>query len=92
MAAVDVATAQRALDLIKVEYSELPAYFTADAARAEGAVLLHDDKPGNIERDVEFDLGDVDKGMAEADLVRADSPFLATQVAQMLERNRARVH
>jgi 4-hydroxybenzoyl-CoA reductase subunit alpha len=70
VAAVDVATAQRALDLIKVEYSELPAYFTADAARAEGAVLLHDDKPGNIERDVEFDLGDVDKGMAEADLVR----------------------
>ncbi|MFP6772653.1 MAG: molybdopterin cofactor-binding domain-containing protein, partial [Alphaproteobacteria bacterium] len=70
VAAVDVATAQRALDLIKVEYDELPAYFTADAARAEGAVLLHADKPGNIERDVEFDLGDVDAGMAEADLVR----------------------
>lgn len=70
VAAVDVATAQRALDLIKVEYAELPAYFTADAARAEGAVLLHEDKPGNIERDVEFDLGDVDAGMAEADLVR----------------------
>lgn len=70
VAAVDVATAQRALDLIKVEYAELPAYFTAEAARAEGAVLLHEDKPGNIERDVEFDLGDVDAGMAEADLVR----------------------
>ncbi len=70
VAAVDVATAQRALDLIKVEYAELPAYFTAEAARAEGAVLLHDDKPGNIERDVEFDLGDVDAGMAEAYLVR----------------------
>ncbi len=70
VAAVDVATAQRALDLIKVEYDELPAYFTADAARAEGAVLLHADKPGNIERDVEFDLGDVDAGMAEAYLVR----------------------
>jgi len=70
VAAVDVATAQRALDLIKVEYAELPAYFTAEAARAEGAVLLHEDKPGNIERDVEFDLGDVDAGLAEADLVR----------------------
>ncbi len=70
VAAVDVATAQRALDLIKVEYAELPAYFTAEAARAEGAVLLHEDKPGNIERDVEFDLGDVDAGMAEAYLVR----------------------
>ena len=70
VAAVDVATAQRALDLIDVTYDELPAYFTADEARAPGAVLLHDDKPGNIERDVEFDLGDVDKGFAEADLVR----------------------
>lgn len=70
VAAVDVATAQRALDLIKVEYAELPAYFTAVAARAEGAVLLHENKPGNIERNVEFDLGDVDAGMAEADLVR----------------------
>ncbi|MFP6746706.1 MAG: 4-hydroxybenzoyl-CoA reductase subunit alpha, partial [Alphaproteobacteria bacterium] len=70
VAAVDVATAQRALDLIEVAYEELPAYFTAEAARAEGAVLLHQDKPGNIERDVEFDLGDVDQDLAEADLVR----------------------
>ncbi|MBT3534044.1 MAG: 4-hydroxybenzoyl-CoA reductase subunit alpha, partial [Rhodospirillaceae bacterium] len=70
VAAVDVATAQRALDLIEVTYEELPAYFTAEAARAEGAVQLHEEKPGNIERDVEFDLGDVDKGLAEADLVR----------------------
>ena len=34
VAAVDVATAQRALDLIDVTYEELPAYFTADEARA----------------------------------------------------------
>ena len=32
VAAVDVETARRALTLIKVEYEELPAYFTADAA------------------------------------------------------------
>ncbi|NQV58667.1 MAG: 4-hydroxybenzoyl-CoA reductase subunit alpha, partial [Alphaproteobacteria bacterium] len=70
VAAVNVATAQQALDLIDVTYEELPAYFTADEARAEGAMKLHDDKPGNIEREVDFDLGDVDAGMAEADLVR----------------------
>jgi 4-hydroxybenzoyl-CoA reductase subunit alpha len=32
-------------------------------------VLLHDNKPGNIERQVEQDFGDVDAGFAAADLV-----------------------
>ncbi len=82
VAAVDVATAQRALDLIQVTYEELPAYFTAEAARAEGAVQLHEDKPGNIERDVEFDLGDVDKDLAEADLVR-DIEVQCAEVCQV---------
>ncbi len=70
VAAADVATAQKALDLIEVSYEELPAYFTAEEARAEDAMLLHDNKPGNLEREVEFDLGDVDEDMAAADLVR----------------------
>ena len=70
VAAIDVATAQKALDLIEVTYEELPAYFTAAQARSKDAILLHDNKPGNIEREVEFDLGEVDEGMAAADLVR----------------------
>jgi 4-hydroxybenzoyl-CoA reductase subunit alpha len=82
VAAVDVATAQAALDLIEVEYDELPAYFTAAAARADGALLLHDDKPGNIERDVHFDLGDVDGGFAAADLVKEVS-FHCAEVCQV---------
>ena len=69
VAAVDVATAQAALDLIEVEYRELPAYFTAAAARAEDAVALHDERPGNIEREVHFELGDPEAGFAAADLV-----------------------
>ena len=32
-------------------------------------MLLHDDKPGNLERRVEQDFGDVDAGFAAADLV-----------------------
>ena len=73
VAADDIATAQRALDLIEIVYDELPAYFTAEAARAEGAVQLHEEKPGNIEREVDFELGDVAAGFAEADLVRAQT-------------------
>jgi len=82
VAAVDVETAQRALDLIEVEYDELPAYFTAADAQAEDAMLLHDDKPGNIERAVDFDLGDVDAGFAEADLVR-EIDFHCNEVCQV---------
>jgi 4-hydroxybenzoyl-CoA reductase subunit alpha len=82
VAAVDVQTAQKALDLIKVEYEELPAYFSAEDARAPDAMLLHDERPGNIERDVEFDLGDVDAGMAEADLVR-ELDFHCAEVCQV---------
>jgi len=70
VAAVDDRTAVEALKRIKVRVNELPAYFSADAARAPGAIDLHEYRPGNIERDVHFELGDVPKGFAEADLVR----------------------
>src|SRR6267142_4482802 len=52
VAAVDDATARRALSLIKLTVRELPGYFTAKAALAPDAVTLHARKPRNIERDV----------------------------------------
>lgn len=73
VAAVDVETAAEALDLIEIEYEELPAYFNAAAARAGDAMRLHDDKPGNIERDVHFELGDVAGQFAMADLVHEET-------------------
>lgn len=69
VAAVDDATAQKALDLIKLNVRELPAYFTSSAAMADEAVDLHEHKPGNLERDVFFELGDVEQGFADAALV-----------------------
>jgi 4-hydroxybenzoyl-CoA reductase subunit alpha len=82
VAARDVATAQRALDLIDVEYDELPAVFTADEARAEDAVQLHDERPGNLERAPEFEIGDVDAGFAKADLVR-ERTFQLGEICQV---------
>ncbi len=73
VAAVDAGTAARALDLIEVEYEELPAYFSAAAARAGDALRLHDDKPGNVEREVHFEIGDMAGGFAAADLVREET-------------------
>jgi len=70
VAADDERTARAALALIEVEYKTLPAYFSAKAARAPDAVLLHADKKGNLEREVEHDFGDVKAGFASADLVR----------------------
>ncbi|MCB1981838.1 MAG: xanthine dehydrogenase family protein molybdopterin-binding subunit, partial [Rhodoferax sp.] len=53
VAADDIDTAEAALAAVEVEIEALPAYFDAEAARAEDAVRLHDNKPGNVERSVE---------------------------------------
>jgi 4-hydroxybenzoyl-CoA reductase subunit alpha len=72
VAAIDAETAELALGLIELKVRELPAYYTLDAARASDAVLLHDNKPGNVEREVHHQFGDVDAGFAAADLVREE--------------------
>src|SRR5262249_15620717 len=69
VAAVDDATARKAVSLIRLRVRELPAYYTAKAALAPDAVNLHERKPHNIERDVFFELGSVEQGFAEAALV-----------------------
>jgi 4-hydroxybenzoyl-CoA reductase subunit alpha len=70
VAAVDDATAKRALGLIKLKVKELPAHYTCKAATAAGASTIHAHRPDNIERDVLFELGSVQQGFREADLVR----------------------
>ena len=79
VAAVDDATAAAALKLIRMEVRELPAYFTAAQARAESAVLLHDNRKGNLEREVHHEFGDVAAGFAAAELVR-EEVFHASEV------------
>lgn len=69
VAAVDEDIAQEALDLIDVEYEPLPAVFDPEEAMKEGAPLIHDNKPGNICVHVKVNEGEVDKTLAEADLV-----------------------
>ncbi len=81
VAAVDDATAKKALGLIKLKVRELPAYYTARDAMAPGAVTLHERKPNNIERDVLFELGSVEQGFGEADLVR-EGTYNCAEVCQ----------
>ncbi|MCP4352268.1 MAG: molybdopterin-dependent oxidoreductase [Desulfobacterales bacterium] len=73
VAAVDEDTALEALDLIKVEYEELPAVFDPMDAIAPGAPLIHDEFPQNINIHVPIHTGNVEEGFAKSFLVREDT-------------------
>ena len=81
VAAIDDATAKRALDLIKLKVRELPAYYGSKQAMAAGASAIHAHRPNNIERDVLFELGSVEQGFREADLVR-EATYDCAEVCQ----------
>ena len=81
VAAVDEATADKAVRLIGMRVRELPAYFNAAEALAPDAVPLHERKPGNIEREVNFELGSAAEGFAAADLVR-EATYNCAEVCQ----------
>jgi CO/xanthine dehydrogenase Mo-binding subunit len=81
VAAEDEDIAQRALDLIEVEYEELPAVFDPLEALRDDAPILHPDfnsyvgfrykqeRPSNIHHRTHLERGDVERGFAEADLI-----------------------
>jgi len=79
VAAVDEATAEKALELIDVEYQLLPAYFDPEDAMQAETDLIHDNKPHNIEKDYHHVFGDPEKGFAEADHI-AEARFIANEV------------
>ncbi|MGE5548549.1 MAG: 4-hydroxybenzoyl-CoA reductase subunit alpha [Solirubrobacterales bacterium] len=87
VAAVDDATAEAALKLIRVEYEPLPAVFTAAKAMAAGAPVLHDEKPNNVLREVHNEFGDAAAGFAAAGLVREKTYHFAEVNHVHLEPN-----
>src|SRR5215813_10410102 len=92
VAAVDDATAKRALGLIKLKVRELPAHYTSKSAMAEGASNLHAHRPNNIERDVLFELGSVEQGFQQADLVREGTYDCAEVCQNQMEMHAALAH
>jgi 4-hydroxybenzoyl-CoA reductase subunit alpha len=79
VAAVDEATADKALELIDVEYEVLPAYFDPEEAMKAESDFIHDNKPHNIEKDYHHVFGDPDKALAEAACV-AEARYIANEV------------
>lgn len=79
VAAETEAVAEQALKLIKVEYEELPAILDSRQSMQDGAVQIHDEpefvnfadsNPAkNIAAEIRIDIGDVEKGFAEADRI-----------------------
>ncbi|HZD40018.1 MAG TPA: xanthine dehydrogenase family protein molybdopterin-binding subunit, partial [Terriglobales bacterium] len=80
VAAVDEETAREALDLIEVEYEELPSLTDVNEAMKDGSVLVHENlhtyaglpkpvKNSNVFLHETHKKGDVAEGFAQADLV-----------------------
>jgi CO/xanthine dehydrogenase Mo-binding subunit len=93
IAADDEETAERARDLVEIEYEELPAIFDPEQAAKPDAVLIHPDmlgykgytrpaeQPSNTFFHNTYGMGDVETGLAEADLVVEDT-YTTTRVHQ----------
>ena len=79
VAAVSEEIAERALELIHVEYEPLPAYFDPEQSMKAGTDLIHENRPNNIEKDYHHVFGDPEKGFAEADYV-AEARYIANEV------------
>src|SRR5213082_2995094 len=79
VAAVDEATAERALELIDVDYELLPAYFDPEESMKAESDLIHDNKPHNLEKDYHHVFGDPDKAFTEADCV-LEARYIANEV------------
>jgi 4-hydroxybenzoyl-CoA reductase alpha subunit len=80
VAAVDEETAEEAVDLIDVEYEELPTVFDPEEAMKPGAVAIHDEigypeshkVENNTSNTCNLDTGDVDKAFRESDFIFED--------------------
>lgn len=69
VAATSEEIARDALDLIEVEYEELPAIFTPEQALEPQASLVHPGRDSNIAHQIRFERGEVDAAFAHAHLV-----------------------
>ncbi len=92
VAAVSVAIAEEALDLIEVRYEVLPHVIDVEAAMAPDAPLLHahlftegletpPERASNIARRNQLSRGDLDAGFAAADIIVEDR-FVTAAVHQ----------
>jgi len=71
--AIDPEIAEEAIELIKVDYEELPAVFDPLEAKKEGAPEIHQGVKNNTSFAIHKEFGDVKRAFAECDAVFEDS-------------------
>ncbi len=79
--AVDEETAAKAVEMIRVEYEELPAVFDPLEAIRDGVPLLHEKYRNNLNTVIDHHFGDIARGFAEADYIREED-FVGNHVYQ----------
>jgi xanthine dehydrogenase molybdenum-binding subunit len=67
VAATTPEIAERAAELIDVEYEELPAVYSIEQALEEGAQKIHEYSEGNLAKNPVFETGDVAEAFKNAD-------------------------
>lgn len=92
VAAVDEETALEAIELIRVEYEELPAVFDIEEAMQEGAPLVHEEYERNICAFRNFNFGDVEEGFRSSYHIREDHFFSQGLSHGVLEPRAALAH
>lgn len=73
VAALTQETAERALELIDIDYEPLPAVFSTEEAMKPGAPEVHDGAENNIASVRRVRFGDIEKGFQEADHIFEDT-------------------
>jgi 4-hydroxybenzoyl-CoA reductase alpha subunit len=90
VAAVDEEAAERACELIEVDYDPLPALMSIEDSLARPEVRIHEYGDGpNVHKVVALQFGDVDAGLARADLVREDVFFYEGNTHLPMEQHAA---
>ena len=77
--AISESIAEKAMELVEVEYEPLPAYFDPEQSMKAETDLIHAEKPHNIEKDYHHIFGDPEKGFSEAEVV-LEGRYIANEV------------
>lgn len=85
VAAVNRYVAEDALELIDVEYRELPAVVTLEQALAPDAPKLYPDWPSNVSCETVVARGDIEKAFAEAEVTVRETFYHGRQMGAPLE-------
>lgn len=81
VAATTPEIAEQALDLIRVDYEQLPAWFDPEQSMKAATNWINEERPQNVEKEYHHVFGDPEKGFGEADFV-AEERYYAGEVNQ----------